>query len=174
MVDRFSIAEISRITGLASHTLRYYEQQFPTLLNVERSRGGHRIYRQQHLENLNRIIKLLKEDKVSIRRARQILLVKLSDTDNGPDDIITAQENEKIKTEASQPDLSGIMIKILEKLDSLCKKNEKRDQMLYDILCEKSIKPPQDLLAQISRCRSETQETVKLCNILLSRNSMAN
>ena len=69
----YTIAEISQITKLAPHTLRYYEQQFPHLLKTERSKGGHRIYNQSHLDILNSIIHLLKDEGMTIKQARQEL-----------------------------------------------------------------------------------------------------
>lgn len=48
--DLLSIGEISRRLGIAVTTLRFYEQEFPSLLRALRTRGGHRRYTLAHLE----------------------------------------------------------------------------------------------------------------------------
>lgn len=173
MADQFSIAEISRLTGLASHTLRYYEQQFPVLLDVERSRGGHRIYRRHHLETISDILRLLKEEKVSIRRAREILGEPESDaprTGNGD----PAAENADARAEVAPAEVSRMLTMVLDRLDSLCRNNEKRDQMLYELLRSRKSESDRELLDQISRCRRETHETVKLCQAVMQQRFKSN
>ncbi|MBQ6645434.1 MAG: MerR family transcriptional regulator [Clostridia bacterium] len=50
----YTIQEVSRKTGLSTHTLRYYEKE--GLLNgVERSKGGFRQYAQKDIEALGLI-----------------------------------------------------------------------------------------------------------------------
>jgi len=173
MADQFSIAEISRLTGLASHTLRYYEQQFPVLLDVERSRGGHRIYRRRHLDTISAILRLLKEEKVSIRRAREILgepesaTVKAGNNDS-------SFENADTRTETAPVEVSRMLTIVLDRLDSLCRNSEKRDQMLYELLQSRKHDSDHELLAQISRCRRETHETVKLCQAVMQQRFKSN
>lgn len=173
MADQFSIAEISRLTGLASHTLRYYEQQFPVLLDVERSRGGHRIYRRRHLDTISAILRLLKEEKVSIRRAREILgepesaTVKAGNNDS-------SVENADARTETAPVEVSRMLTIVLDRLDSLCRNSEKRDQMLYELLQSRKHDSDHELLVQISRCRRETHETVKLCQAVMQQRFKSN
>lgn len=173
MADQFSIAEISRLTGLASHTLRYYEQQFPVLLDVERSRGGHRIYRRRHLETISAILRLLKEEKVSIRRAREILGEPESEAARvGNSD--SSLENADARTEAAPAEVSRMLAMVLDRLDSLCRNNEKRDQVLYELLRSRKSDSDHELLEQISRCRRETHETVKLCQAVMQQRFKSN
>lgn len=170
MADQFSIAEISRLTGLASHTLRYYEQQFPVLLNVERSRGGHRIYRQRHLETLNSILRLLKDEKLSIRRAQEML--------GEPSEIIASKPSVfsegDAKTEAESLSLRRMLVVILERLDQVCRNNDIRDKMLQDLLKNQSVGRNDELIEQIARCRQETRETVKLCQTVMRQGFKSN
>ncbi len=173
MADQFSIAEISRLTGLASHTLRYYEQQFPVLLDVERSRGGHRIYRRRHLDTISNILRLLKEEKVSIRRAREILGEpegEAARTGAGE----SAAENPDARTETPPAEVSRMLTMVLDRLDSLCRNNDKRDQMLYELLRSQKNGSNNELLDQISRCRRETHETVKLCQAVMQQRFKSN
>lgn len=165
MAEHYSIAEVSRITGLASHTLRFYEQQFPVLLDLERTRGGHRIYRARHLEALKSITRLLKDEKLPIRKAREIL---------GED---SAAENtaEKIAGEAkeSSGDLQKLLVMVIERLDLICRNNEKRDRIMDAVIKNQPLASRDELLDQISRCRRETRETMKLCQIVMQRNTGA-
>ena len=173
MADQFSIAEISRLTGLASHTLRYYEQQFPVLLDVGRSRGGHRIYRRRHLETISAILRLLKEEKVSIRHAREILGEPESEAAR-PGSRDSCGENADARTETPPADVSRILTMVLDRIDSLCRNNEKRDQILYELLRSRKNDSDQELLDQISRCRRETHETVKLCQAVMQQRFKSN
>lgn len=161
MAEHYSIAEVSRITGLASHTLRFYEQQFPVLLDLERTRGGHRIYRARHLEALKSITRLLKDDKIPIRKAREIL---------GEDSAA-----EKITGEAKEAsgDLQKLLVMVIERLDLICRNNEKRDRIMDAVINNQPLANRDELLDQISRCRRETRETLKLCQIVMQRNTGA-
>lgn len=163
MADYYSIAEVSRLTGLASHTLRFYEQQFPVLLDIERTKGGHRVYRSQHLESLKSIIKLLKDEKVSIKKAREIL---------GESDEVKAE-----KTSVEEPESSGdiekLLLLVIEKLDRMCMNNENRDRMIDAIVRNQPLEGRDELLDQIGRCRHETRETMKLCRLVMQRNAGA-
>ena len=50
----YSIHDVSKKTGLSSHTLRYYEKE-GLIPGVERSPGGFRQYTEEDLESLARI-----------------------------------------------------------------------------------------------------------------------
>ncbi len=166
MAEQYSIAEVSRLTGLPAHTLRYYEQQFPVLLGVERSRGGHRIYRKHHLDTISRIIRLLKDEKVSIKRARELL--------GEPD---TAHNDEQIVAETSSDNnshLETMLHLVLERLDLLCRNNDSRDTLLMNLLKNQPSEQKHELLEQIARCRQETRETIRLCQTVIQRGIKAN
>ena len=61
----YSIQEVSRKTGLSTHTLRYYEKA-ELLTGVKRSPRGTRQYSQEDLESLN-LICCLKNTGMSIQ-----------------------------------------------------------------------------------------------------------
>lgn len=168
MAEQLSIAEVSRLTGLASHTLRYYEQQFPVLLDVERSRGGHRIYRQRHLDTINSILCLLKNEKLSIRKARLLL--------GEPDEVMHVSEvaHAESKYENENSDVSRMLIMVLERLDHICRNNESRDKLLHGLLKNQLTGANDELLEQIARCRHETSETVKLCRTVMQQRFKSN
>lgn len=61
----YSIQEVSRRTGLSTHTLRYYEKE-GLLTGVERSVGGFRQYSDEDLEMLG-LVCCLKNTGMSLR-----------------------------------------------------------------------------------------------------------
>jgi DNA-binding transcriptional MerR regulator len=54
----FTIAEVSRQTGLTAHTLRYFERDGLMPNRIERAGSGHRLYSESHLRWLTLITKL--------------------------------------------------------------------------------------------------------------------
>lgn len=125
MAEYLSIAEVSRLTGLAPHTIRFYESQFPNFLTVERSPGGHRQYRSCHVEALQSIIQLVRHDRLSIREAQARL--------GEPIAPVLSRAN------ANSEDLHGeglqqILGTVLEKLDELSRHNVHIDSLLDALL----------------------------------------
>lgn len=163
MAGYLTINEVSRITGLANHTIRYYEKQFPLLLDVERSKGGHRQYLPRHLESLQAIISLLKEHKLSIRAAREML----GEPEAQPEPQIEAVEEGK---NAESVDLSRALLMVLDRLDRLCLINERRDTLLEKLVGKPSGSlENKELLEQIARCRNETKETMQMYQTLMKQ-----
>ena len=68
----YSIGEVSEITELKQYVLRYWETEFPHLKPSKNS-AGNRIYRQNDIDNLIEIKKLLHEEKFTIKGAKQYL-----------------------------------------------------------------------------------------------------
>lgn len=68
----FSIGEVSTLTGLKAHVIRYWETEFPTLRPQKRS-DGRRVYRRQDVELILRIKDLLYREKFTIAGARRRL-----------------------------------------------------------------------------------------------------
>lgn len=61
----YSIQEVSKKTGLSTHTLRYYEKE-GLITGVERSRGGFRQYADEDLEALG-LVCCLKNTGMSLQ-----------------------------------------------------------------------------------------------------------
>lgn len=162
MADYLTIAEVGRVTGLAAHTIRYYEKQFPLLLDIERSKGGHRIYRDRHLQALKSVLKLLKEDKLSIRDTRKAL---------GEADAEEVENSNGVSLKRGEEvaDVSRSLCVVLERLDSLCQSNERRDILLESLIRKSSKDDDAELMTQISRCRAETRETMKMYRMLMAQ-----
>jgi DNA-binding transcriptional MerR regulator len=70
--DFYRIGEVSRLTSLKPFVLRYWETEFPMLEPVK-SPSGHRLYRQQDVEMVLRIKRLLYDEGFTIAGARRHL-----------------------------------------------------------------------------------------------------
>lgn len=74
----YRIGEVSRLTGISEHTLRYWEKEFPGLKPLRSSRGrdkppGPRLYRAADLETIEKIRELLHERGLRVAAARLAL-----------------------------------------------------------------------------------------------------
>ena len=72
----FRIGEVSRLCGLPSYVLRFWESEFPQL-KPPKSSTGQRTYRRPDVENVLRIKKLLYEEGFTIAGARQHLRMEV-------------------------------------------------------------------------------------------------
>ena len=68
----YRIGEVSRLTALKPFVLRYWETEFPMLEPVKSS-SGHRLYRQEDVEMVLRIKRLLYDEGFTIAGARRHL-----------------------------------------------------------------------------------------------------
>ena len=68
----YRIGEVSRLTSLKPFVLRYWETEFPMLQPVK-SESGHRLYRQQDVDMVLRIKRLLYDEGFTIAGARRCL-----------------------------------------------------------------------------------------------------
>jgi DNA-binding transcriptional MerR regulator len=66
------IGEVSRITNLKAFVLRYWETEFPMLQPVKNP-NGHRLYRQQDVDLVLKIKRLLYDEGFTIAGARRHL-----------------------------------------------------------------------------------------------------
>jgi len=70
--DFYRIGEVRRVTALKPFVLRYWETEFPMLEPVK-SASGHRLYRQEDVEMVLRIKRLLYDEGFTIAGARRHL-----------------------------------------------------------------------------------------------------
>ena len=68
----YSISEVSRITGLEQHVLRYWESQFQEL-TPSKNRAGNRIYTNRDISLVFEIKKLVREEGFTIDGAKKVL-----------------------------------------------------------------------------------------------------
>ncbi len=68
----FKIGEVSKIVGVPTHVLRYWEREF-SLLRPRRAPSKQRLYRRRDVETLLQIKNLLHDQKYTIAGARKKL-----------------------------------------------------------------------------------------------------
>lgn len=163
MAEFMSIAQISRLTGLASHTIRFYEKMFPATLNVERTTGGHRVYRPAHLARLNEIIQLVKHRKLSIREAQEIM---------GETATSLYTETPAVKI-AAQENNSAILGEVLQRLDKIIARNDRLNETIGALTPAGGEETKARLIEEIIGYRNETRETIRLCRAFLQRTDEA-
>ena len=66
----YSISEVSKLTGLKQHVLRYWETEFPAL-SPKKNRAGNRAYRIKDIKLIFLIKHLLYNEKYTIEGARE-------------------------------------------------------------------------------------------------------
>ena len=76
----YSIAEVSKITGLKQYVLRFWETEFPEL-RPGKNKAGNRIYRKSDIRLIFLIKRLLYREKYTIEGARQRLKVMRKNRD---------------------------------------------------------------------------------------------
>lgn len=68
----YSISEVSELTGVKPHVLRYWETEFPSL-KPKKNRAGNRNYRSKDIKSILVIRDLLYKEKFTINGARKKL-----------------------------------------------------------------------------------------------------
>jgi DNA-binding transcriptional MerR regulator len=66
----FRIGEVSKLTGLKQHVLRYWETEFPAVA-PKKMGSNHRMYRRKDVESILQIKHLLYEKRYTIEGARK-------------------------------------------------------------------------------------------------------
>ncbi len=68
----YSIGEVSELTGLEPHVLRYWETVFNEL-RPKKNRAGNRVYKESDITTILKIKELVQEKKYSTEGAKKIL-----------------------------------------------------------------------------------------------------
>lgn len=68
----YSIGEVSDITEVEAHVLRYWETVFDEL-SPKKNKAGNRIYKEEDIETVLKLKELIQEKKYSTEGAQQIL-----------------------------------------------------------------------------------------------------
>ena len=76
----YSIGEASKITGVKSHVLRYWETLFPEL-NPSKNKAGKRLYTEKDIEVIIRLKDLIRDKKYSTAGAKKEIKGSESDHD---------------------------------------------------------------------------------------------
>ena len=72
--ETLSIGDVSRQLGIPSSTIRFYEKEFGSYLQVLKTAGGHRRFRPQDTEKLKYIHALVHEQGRSLRDVKAALV----------------------------------------------------------------------------------------------------
>lgn len=107
----YSISEVSDMTGVKPHVLRYWETEFPTL-RPKKNRAGNRNYRPKDIKAVLVIRDLLYKEKFTISGARK----KLQEHYGNPDPII-----DQMQIPFSDPHARQILLSIKNELFDLRK-----------------------------------------------------
>ncbi len=68
----YKIGEVSKLTGLESYVLRFWENEF-SFLHPKKNNGGQRVYLQKDIQLILKIKKMLYEEGYTIAGARKVL-----------------------------------------------------------------------------------------------------
>jgi len=68
-----SISELQEVTKLPMSTLRFYESEFPSYLQVHKTSGGHRRYSHENVQRFLHLKHLIHEKGLSIREVKRSL-----------------------------------------------------------------------------------------------------
>ncbi|HYW34518.1 MAG TPA: MerR family transcriptional regulator [Balneolaceae bacterium] len=68
----YSIGEVSEITGIEPHVLRYWESVFDDL-SPKKNKAGNRVFKEKDIKTVVRLKKLIKDKKYSTKGAKQVL-----------------------------------------------------------------------------------------------------
>lgn len=71
----FRIGEVSRLTGVKAHVLRYWETEFPSIAPRKGS-TGQRVYRRRDVEIVCEIRHLLYDRRFTIEGARKLIEIR--------------------------------------------------------------------------------------------------
>lgn len=88
----FKIGEVTEISGVAAHVLRYWESEFK-IIRPFRASSKQRLYRRIDVENILRIRKLLYDEGYTIPGARKYLSKKTeAQREDAPAVVVTREE----------------------------------------------------------------------------------
>lgn len=70
----YSIGQVSQMLALPVSTIRFYENEFASYLNITKTQGGHRRFRPDDLEKLKYIHELVHTQKKSLKDVKATLI----------------------------------------------------------------------------------------------------
>jgi DNA-binding transcriptional MerR regulator len=105
----YTIGEVSDLTGVKPHVLRYWETEFPSL-RPKKNRAGNRSYRPRDIKAVLAIRDLLYKEKFTINGARK----KLQENFGNPDPII-----KQMQIPFSDPQARHVLLTVKRELEEL-------------------------------------------------------
>lgn len=70
----YSIGKVSKLLNLPISTIRFYENEFSSYLNIPKTEGGHRRFKPEDVEKLKYIHSLIHDQKKSIKDVKATLI----------------------------------------------------------------------------------------------------
>lgn len=104
----YSISEVSRITGLEQHVLRYWESQFESL-RPSKNRAGNRIYTNKDINLIFEIKHLVRDEGFTIEGAKKVLSARSTQQESKEDGV-----KQTAVVENNQPNLEEIKKVLIE------------------------------------------------------------
>jgi DNA-binding transcriptional MerR regulator len=105
----YTIGEVSEVTGVKPHVLRYWETEFPSL-RPKKNRAGNRSYRPRDIKAILAIRDLLYKEKFTINGARK----KLQESFGNPDPLI-----KQMQIPFSDPQARHVLLTIKKELEEI-------------------------------------------------------
>ena len=105
----YTIGEVSDLTGVKPHVLRYWETEFPSL-RPKKNRAGNRSYRPRDIKAVLAIRDLLYKEKFTINGARK----KLQENFGNPDPIL-----KQMQIPFSDPQARHVLLTVKKELEEL-------------------------------------------------------
>lgn len=105
----FNITEVSDLTGIKAHVLRYWETEFPQL-KPPKGPSGQRVYKQKDVEVILRLKRLLYDEEYTISGARK----KLDDELKG-----ARQGQLPLEFDLKEAEIAGLLVKIKRQVAAL-------------------------------------------------------
>jgi DNA-binding transcriptional MerR regulator len=105
----YTIGEVSDLTGVKPHVLRYWETEFPSL-RPKKNRAGNRSYRPRDIKAVLAIRDLLYKEKFTINGARK----KLQENFGNPDTLI-----KQMAIPFSDPQARHVLLSVKKELEEL-------------------------------------------------------
>lgn len=102
----YSIGEVSEITEVEPHVLRYWETVFNEL-SPKKNKAGNRVYKENDIEIILKLKELIQEKKYSTEGAQQVL-----EQDNNDD----SKEEVPVSLKKDLKEIRVFLNKLLEKL----------------------------------------------------------
>ena len=114
----FRIGEVSRLAGIKTYVLRFWETEFPSL-GPKKSGTGHRLYRRKDVELVLEIKHLLYERRYTIEGARKFLDSRGKLPETAAADAKKSRRKQRDLFEEPVPGLAQIRRELVEILNLL-------------------------------------------------------
>jgi DNA-binding transcriptional MerR regulator len=103
----YTISELSALTGVAAHSIRYWEREY-ALLGPVRKESGHRRYLRRDIEILNEIKDLVYRRKMTLAGAKKALSRRDKTQPGAVAASVTDEETRRLLEEAHK-ELSALL-----------------------------------------------------------------